>query len=927
MLRSKLPLRREKAGGAVRVVGREAELTRVEGLLDDAAGSFACLTLEGAPGIGKTTIWQHSVERARARGFTALNCRPSQSEAKLSFAGLGDLLATVPDVVLDALPKPQRRALDAALLRGDVSGRAPDRRTVAVGLLSVLRRLASSAPVIVAVDDAQWLDRSSSAALEFAVRRLDAERIGVVTAVRVTEEPVQTFDSVVPDSRRTAVRVGPLSLAALHEVLKRRVGASFPRPTLVRLEQACDGNAFFALEIARELLRAGRTAADGRLPVPDDLRALVSGRARRLPAETREALLVASALSEPTTAIVEESALGPALEVDMVRLTADGRVAFSHPLFASAVYEAASPARRRNMHRRLAAIVDDLEERARHLALAGGDPDNEIAQTLEDAAMLARRRGGWESAATLLEQAAAMTPSTRPDEIRRRAVSAAEHHVHAGDRPRARELLEGILADTPTGPMRGEALRLLGDIRHNEESTPEARRLYEEALDHLADERRAIIAHLGLSYALANMLDYRAAAVEARRTLELAERIGDDGLIAVALSFCAIIDFIGGSGADWAKLERALELEDRELLVPLQLRPTLTAGLVYLYAGRLHEARTHLRELRTRAVEQGDESDLAFVLYWLVWLETLRGDYEEAATAAAEAVVLLDLTGTETVRSWVLAMRAILEAHRGNIDSARADAISGGVLAVRCGAATTMRWITAAKTFIELSVGNAAEAWQAAEQLASLEETHGIGEPAGDPFLPDALEALIELGELDRAGRLADQLEQRGHELDRAWASATGGRCRGLVLAARGELIGAEAALGDALEQHARLEMPFEEARTLLCLGRVQRRAKKRKAARETLERALASFERLGTPLWADKARAELDRIGVRRAPEQLTATERAVAELAAEGLTNREIAARLFVSNRTVEATLARVYRKLRIRSRAQLGTRLSTS
>jgi DNA-binding CsgD family transcriptional regulator len=236
-----------------------------------------------------------------------------------------------------------------------------------------------------------------------------------------------------------------------------------------------------------------------------------------------------------------------------------------------------------------------------------------------------------------------------------------------------------------------------------------------------------------------------------------------------------------------------------------------------------------------------------------------------------------------------------------------------------------MRWITAAKTFIELSAGNAAEAWQAAEHLASLEEMHGIGEPAGDPFLPDAIEALVELGELDRAERLTDQLERRGRELDRAWARATGGRCRGLVLGARGDLVGAEIALGEALEHHARLEMPFEEARTLLCLGRAQRRAKKRKAARETLELALACFEGLGAPLWEEAARRELGRIGVRRAPQQMTAAEQAVAELAAEGLTNREIAAKLYVSNRTVEATLARVYRKLGIRSRAQLGVRLA--
>src|SRR5262249_42392024 len=151
----------EKAGGSLFVVGREGELAHVERLLDEAAGGFACLRLEGRPGIGKTTIWQRAVARARERGFATLSCRPSQSEAKLSFAGLGDLLGTVADAFLDGLPRPQQRALDAALLRGDVVQRAPDRRTVGVALLSVLRRLTECAPVIVAVDDAQWLDRPS----------------------------------------------------------------------------------------------------------------------------------------------------------------------------------------------------------------------------------------------------------------------------------------------------------------------------------------------------------------------------------------------------------------------------------------------------------------------------------------------------------------------------------------------------------------------------------------------------------------------------------------------------------------------------------------------------------------------------------------------------------------------------------------------
>jgi DNA-binding CsgD family transcriptional regulator len=204
-------------------------------------------------------------------------------------------------------------------------------------------------------------------------------------------------------------------------------------------------------------------------------------------------------------------------------------------------------------------------------------------------------------------------------------------------------------------------------------------------------------------------------------------------------------------------------------------------------------------------------------------------------------------------------------------------------------------------------------------------ESSGVGEPVGFPFLPDALEALIATGELERAERLLVPFEQRALELDRAWARATGARCRGLLYAARGELEHAEAEFARALEQHRRLTMPFEEARTLMTLGQLQRRARKPKQARAAIARADEVFEALGARLWADRARAELARTHLRQVPGELTPTERRVAELAAAGGTNRQIAGQLFVSAKTVEANLARVYRKLGIHSRAELGMRMA--
>jgi DNA-binding CsgD family transcriptional regulator len=429
-----------------------------------------------------------------------------------------------------------------------------------------------------------------------------------------------------------------------------------------------------------------------------------------------------------------------------------------------------------------------------------------------------------------------------------------------------------------------------------------------------------------LSYVEFNLWNVPQAVAYAQRALDDAEAVDDRALIAETLCLRVLMEFLSGNGVDWDSVERSLALDDPNRLVPLLTRPSALAALLTLYVGRLSEARERFQALRAAAVARGDESDLAPFLAWFVWLETRAGNFPEAEALAEEARLLAALSDDGPARAWVLAHRALLRAHVGSIEQARSDSAEATAIVERTGLVTPLGWIGAAQTLIGLSLDDPAAAWAAVEPLVEATETQGVGrEPQGVPFLPDALEALILLGELDRAEALLDAFGQRARVLDRTWALATGGRGRGLLLAARSDILGAEAAFEAALEQHARLEMPFEQARTQLAYGRVLRRANKRKAARATLEQALVTFTSIGTPIWADKARIELGRIGVRRAPEELTPSEQAIAELAGNGLTNREIAARVFVSDRTVEATLARAYRKLGIRSRAQLGSVLA--
>jgi DNA-binding CsgD family transcriptional regulator len=914
---------------ARRVFGRECEFALADAFLVSAGERFSVLRFDGEAGIGKTTVWRAVAERASERGFRVLSCRPAETETKLALSALADLLEPVPSVAFAAMPELQRRALDIALLRAEPESAPLDPRRLGTALRSLLARLSERRPLLVAIDDVQWLDSASASVLEFAVRRLTGARFGLLFAIRLPEHAPLAADRLFPPESLSRHTLGPLTLAALHHLLKDRFDDPLTRPTLVRIHDASGGNPLFALEIARELRTLPSTDRGARLPVPSGLRQLLAERIPRLPPEAREALLAAAALSHPTSDLVERAsspaALAAAEETGLVRVD-HGRIAFGHPLYASAVYDSAARARRRELHRRLAQLVTDPEERARHLAFATADQDEAVAGTLEKGAALARSRGAWESAAGLLEEARRVTPPDRDDEAHGRGILAAEHHVHAGDRARARVLLEELLAQSLPRSLRAYALRLLGEIAFNDENAVEAGRLFTEALRYADDPRLAGTIELGLSYLSGHVADPPAGAEHAYRALALAEEAGDESLVAGALGQCAVFDFLCGRGVDWEKVERSLALEDPDSILPLLWRPSTVAAILPLYVGRHSEARERLTAVWASARERGDESDLGFILLWLSWLETRSGDFAAAVTLAEQAASVATLTGSPSGLANALAQRALARAHRGEIAAARRDCAEAAALLERVGSVWVGVWIAASLGLLELSLGNPDAAWRACERATEAVEQQGIAEPVPLFFLPDALEALVSLDQLERAEALLDGFEDRGRELDRAWALATAGRCRALLLAARGELVAAAAALEGALAEHERLEMPFELARTLLAKGVVERRLRKRADAKRSFERALGSFEQLGATLWAERAHQELRRIGLRRSSEdELSEAERRVAELAARGMTNREVAAALFLSPKTVEAHLSHVYRKLDIASRAELGARMA--
>ncbi|MBM2822659.1 MAG: ATPase,transcriptional regulator, luxR family [Thermoleophilia bacterium] len=900
------------------VVGRDEELAAADHFLDAVPDGSRALVLEGEPGIGKTTVWRETVRRARGRGFLVLMSRPAQTESKLSFAGLGDLLTGVDDTTLDAIPAPQRNAVEIALLRREPSGPPPDERAIAVAVLSALRVAADVQPVVVAVDDAQWIDPPTAAVLEFVARRLDQEPVGFLASVRVEDERPRTFDLTIGEERRRTVRVGPLSLGSLHQMIKERLGRSFPRPTLVRIEHASRGNPFHALEIARELGAVGDPGPGGALPVPEDLRKLLKARIRRLPRETREALLVASALSEPTTALADEAALEPAVDADVVRIESDGHVVFEHPLFASAVYDGATPSRRRALHTKLASQVDDAEERAHHLAFAAVGPDETVAAALDEASEQARSRGAIEAAVALKRDAQRLTPPALADAHYRRSVDLGELLFTAGDTPAAREVLEKVAVEAQADPWRSDALALLGMVRWYDGGWEEGIRLCEQALEGMDDRVRKGRLHAQLAWMGE---DIPWAAEHARAAVGLLDEHKEPGMYSEALLSRAEWELKEGRGADKKAVARGILLQEsasqRERTHVPATWPRLTDDFV--------TARHRTEELLERARAEEDEVSVCQYLMLLAWLAWLTGNLLEADRLLDETVDLSRRAGHAIFETSVDTMRAQVDGQLGRIDEVR-DAVARVVAQLEDSPSKLFEArCHEALGFLALSLREDADADREYTRADELIESTGMREPADYRFHGDHIEVVIALGQLERAAELLERLEARGLILPRPWTLAVAARCRGLLHAARGDLEAAESLLREALAHHARLEMPFELARTLLCLGRVQRRRNERKAARETLERAREIFEGLPAPLWAETAREELGRIGVRRAPEELTVNEQQVAQLAASGLTNKEIAAKLFMSRRTVEANLARVYRKLGIRSRAELGAKMA--
>jgi DNA-binding CsgD family transcriptional regulator len=916
------------------VIGREAELERIEQVLDRVPSGLVGIALEGNPGIGKTTLWWEAIASARERGYRVMMTAPAEPDASLAFASLGDLLEDVPRQILVDLPDPQRHALAVALLAEGDADVSPDPRAVPRAVVSVLRALSADGPLVVAIDDEQWLDRASARVLAFVVPRMRTELVGLVLTRRPPTNGSlwsELEHDVGPDAL-SLLEVEPLDPMAIDSLLTARLKRRIPRRLLQRIHAASGGNPLYALAIARELQSRPDHGPDP--PIPGTLTDVVARRLAHLDDRTRDVLLAAAAASHATVAllgaVIPDFTLGDldrAIDTGVIEIEGD-RVRFTHPLLASTLYSLAPAAGRRDVHRRLAAVIDDEEQRAQHLARAAEAPDGEVAGALQWAAAAAARRGAPEIAAELLEDAARLTPVGEVQARQSRLLAAAELYLTGGDGDRARDLLRSLLPAVPNGPLRAQALFQLANTGGDNWDATAA--LLDEALAESADDYR-LRAQIKVTLAAisSNRGEFAAGLTHSHAAVEDARRAGDRRLLARATSEEAVAEFFAGRRVDHDALGEAVELGGSAPTGTRGSPAGIQADLLF-WSDDHDRGRPALKRAIELAKERGEQYDTGGLLLSLALLELFAGNFELAEhhrRAAADEVgdrdAELDL--------WLASIAAIFVAARGQLEHARAAAHEALEMAERLHDPLIGALPVAVLASIALWTGAPAEAHELLHPVRESLTATGFGF-LGSLSLPlwscDA-EALTACGRLDEAQELIGDLLGRSRTAENPNAIAIAERCRGLLFAARGEIPGAIEAMDAALAAHAHRMLRPELARTLLEKGAIQRRAKQKRAAKHTLEQSLTLFEEIGAQMWTSRARDELSRIGLRRATQSqgLTAAQTRVADLAAAGMSNREIASTLYMSTRSVESHLTKVYRELGLRSRSQLATALAAT
>ncbi|HUG47914.1 MAG TPA: AAA family ATPase, partial [Candidatus Limnocylindria bacterium] len=662
------------------LVGRQAELTGVQrfvhALSEGRAASHALL-IAGPAGIGKTSLWLSAAASAEQAGYRVLRARPSDTEATFAYAALLDLLRDELGALLPRLPGQQRTTLQRALgLSEEAAPPAPatgDPQLVQAAAANAFLLLASERPLLVAIDDAPWLDQPSAAALQFIARRVGGRPVGFVLTQRAEEDGPAPLglDNAFPGRPAERLWLEPLSPGALHRLLGERLEMTLPRPLLIRLHELSGGVPFHALEIARALKGKPLPAAGTTMPIPASLRGLLAARARQLPDTARELLLLVAAagglemqaarslLGQATA----DSAAGQGLDEALLAL--DGsRLRAAHPLVASTVYELANPRQRRAAHEQLGGVTVELEARARHRALASTGPDAEIAAELEEAGRRARERGAPEVAAELLRLAGERTPADEPESRDRRTLALAEALHGAADLQAAQPLLDELIRRVPPGRLLGRARILRSEVCWYTTTSAEAVAQLEDGLGEVEGEPDL---QAQMHYRLAVFYDYDIArALEhARRAVALLDDGGDPASLASSLMQLFV-------GEVWLGLPPRPELLERALAIepPDTGEANTIPGIWWLALDRTEDARDRFRAMLERDRRRGDLSNEADLLTKLAETEALADRFTDARELADAATAAARQQGYEAADP-ARRIRALVDAYEGRLAQAR----------------------------------------------------------------------------------------------------------------------------------------------------------------------------------------------------------------------------------------------------------------
>ncbi|MEV2210059.1 AAA family ATPase [Streptomyces sp. NPDC050997] len=887
--------------------------------------------LHGPAGIGKSTVLRSLAAEYTGTAGTVLRCSATESESHLPFLALADLLGLVVDKVSGRLPAAQRTALESALTGRGESTLQRDGLALRLAVLSALRALAAEGPVLVVADDLQWLDPASAELLGFAARRLGDTPVQLLCAVRTEgQEYDRHLRALPPDS--LAVRLNPLSRPQVSDLLIHRGYTGLPRSTVRDIHRTSGGNPLFALELGRALAENPTPPRPGEpLHVPTSLRALVLSRLEMLSDEARRTLLVASAGARPTLALLHaagrdnaEAETAQAAALGLLATEPEGpAVRFAHPLISAALYAEAPALERRAAHGALSTAASDPIERARHLALATTGTDPEVAAALAEGATQARDRGAPSVAASLGLLAARHTPTDivpGPDE---RRLQAAEDAITAGEVDLARDIAREVLtrATVPADRVRAwmvvieSAGQALGDVDA----------VFPQALADAGDDPRLLaLVHYQLAWrGLVVQGDFAEGREQAAHAAELAARAGDRRTELLALAFQAQTETLMGHPGAPATINRALREPQDPQVACHHNGPGLTRFRWLLMSDQLAEARTTvtalLREVRRRGMV---ESEVHF-LRLVAETELRSGHCGRALDLARESLRLARDSGIGEVASALLASFA--EAAGGDVDRALALAQEAADHAEVDGDQMYVSRALAALGHAQLVAGDAPGAVRSLRRVRELELGLGITDPARGRWHGDLAEALVRTGELAEAQELITVTREHALRLSRECVLAVLDRAEALVRAARGQHEAALGQLTSAQDRLAKLGYGLEEARAAFALAALRTR----RPGPTSYDEAARLFRRCRALPWLRQVEAAavpppaepavvptptLDAL------DGLAAMERQVAALVMEGATNREIAGRLFISVKTVEATLTRVYRKLGIRSRVDI-------